>query len=69
MSDEVVGAVGLHGVRRIIHSPICVHLWLHTMVWPQYMIMHPIFVKVMVHPALHIITMERKECEARPGMM
>ncbi len=22
-----------------------------------------------VHPALHIVTMDRSECEARPGMM
>jgi hypothetical protein len=28
-----------------------------------------IFVKVTVHPALHMVTMERRECDARPGMM
>jgi hypothetical protein len=70
MADEAVGAVVLHGVLRgIIHSPVRVHLWQHTMVWPQYMIVHPIFVKVTVHPALHIVTMERSDCKARPGMM
>ncbi len=25
--------------------------------------------KVMVHPALHIVTMDRNKCEARPGIM
>jgi hypothetical protein len=29
----------------------------------------PILVKVTVHSALHIATMERSECNARPGMM
>jgi hypothetical protein len=28
-----------------------------------------IFVKVTVHPALHMVTMERRECDARLGMM
>ena len=28
-----------------------------------------IFVKVTVHPALHMVTTERRECDARPGMM
>ncbi len=69
MVDKMVGVAVLHGVIGIIHSPVCVHLWPHTMVWPQYMIVHPIFVKVMVHSALHIVTMERSECKARPGMM
>jgi hypothetical protein len=69
MTGKAVGAVGLHGVRGIIHSPIHVHLCPHTMVWPQYTIVHPIFVKVMVHPALYIVLMERSECKARPGMM
>jgi hypothetical protein len=31
--------------------------------------MHPIFVNVTLYPALHIVTTERRECEARPGMM
>ncbi len=30
MTDEAVGAVGLHGVRGIIHGPVRVHLWPHT---------------------------------------
>ncbi len=28
-----------------------------------------IFVKVTVHPALHVVTTERRECDARPAMM
>ena len=31
--------------------------------------MHPILVKYTVHPALHSITMDRSECEARLGIM
>ncbi len=31
--------------------------------------MHPIIVKVMVQPALHIIMTESSKWEARPGMM
>jgi hypothetical protein len=31
--------------------------------------MHPIFVKVTVHPALHIVTTDRSECNLRLGMM
>jgi hypothetical protein len=30
---------------------------------------HPILVKVTVQPALHIVTMDSRECEVRPGMM
>jgi hypothetical protein len=33
------------------------------------MIVHPILVKWMVHPALHKLTTDRSECEARPEMM
>jgi hypothetical protein len=29
----------------------------------------PILEKVMVHPVLHIVMMDRRECDARPGMM
>ncbi len=30
---------------------------------------HPILVKCTVHPALHRVTTDRNECEARPGIM
>ncbi len=45
MADKAVWATGLHGVRGIIHIPVHVHLGPHTMVWPQYRIVSPIFVK------------------------
>ena len=45
------------------------HLWLQTIVRPQYTMEHPILVKVMVQPALHIVTTDRRECNARPEMM
>jgi hypothetical protein len=30
---------------------------------------HPVLVKCTVHPALHRVTTDRNECEARPGIM
>ena len=30
---------------------------------------HPILVKCTVHPALHRVTTDRSECDARPGTM
>ncbi len=33
------------------------------------MMEHPILVKVTVQLALHIVTMDRRECDVRPGMM
>ena len=65
---EVGIVVGL-GVKGIIHSPMRVHLWPQMIVLPRYTIVHPILEKVMVHPVLHIVTTDRSECEARPGMM
>ena len=65
VADKAVGAVVLHGVGGVIHSPVCVHLWPHTMIWSQYTIVHQIF----VNPALHIVTTEWSKCEARLGMM
>ena len=56
-------------VRGSIHRPMCVHFLPQTMVRPQYLTMHPILVKCTSHPALHKVTMDRSECEARPGMM
>ena len=40
-----------------------------TIVRPQYTMEHPILVKVTVQPALHIVMMDRRECDARPGIM
>ena len=53
----------------INHRPVCVHLWPQTIVRPRYVIVQPIFVKLTVHPALHRVTAESSECDARPGMM
>ncbi len=63
-----VGGVVI-SVKGIIHSPLQVHLWPQTIVLPQYTIVQPILEKVTVHPALHIETMGRSECKARPGIM
>ena len=64
-----VGSVVSSGVKGIIHSPVHVHLWPQTIVLPRYTIVHLILENVTVHPALHIVMMDRSECEARPGMM
>ncbi len=67
MVGMVVGGVVL--AKGIIHRPLRVHLWPQTIVLPQYTIVQPILEKVMVHPALHIVTMDRSKWEARPGIM
>jgi hypothetical protein len=69
MEGVVVGAVDESGVSGTIQSPICWHLWPQTIVLPGYTIVYPIFIKVTVQPALHIVTTESSKCEARPGMM
>ena len=53
----------------INHRPVRVHLWPQTIVRPRYVIVHPIFVNLTMHPALHKVTAESSECDARPGMM
>ena len=53
----------------INHRPVRVHVWPQTIVRPQYVMVQPIFVKLTVHPALHRVTAESSECDARPGMM
>ncbi len=64
-----VGAVDVSGVSSTIQSPVHWHLCPLTIVFPRYMIVLPIFVKVMVQPTLHIVMTESSEWEARPGMM
>ncbi len=64
----VVGGV-VFSAKGIIHSPVRMHLWLQTIILLQYTIVQPILEKVMVHPALHIVTTDRREWEARPGIM
>jgi hypothetical protein len=57
------------GQRGIIHKPVRVHLPLHRMILLQCVIVHPILVKATLQPALHRVTSEMREWEARPGMM
>ena len=56
-------------LRGTIHKPVLVHLCPQTIVRPQYTMVQLIFVKVTVHPVLHIVTTERREWDARPGMI
>ncbi len=69
MADMKVEDVVILGVKGIIHSPVKVHLWPHTVVLPWYTIVQTILKKVMVHPAFHIVMMDRSKCKARPGIM
>ncbi len=64
----VVGGV-VFLAKGITHRPLWVHLWPQMIVLPRYTIVQPILEKVMVHPVLHIVTMDRSKCEARPGIM
>jgi hypothetical protein len=64
---EVRGVVVL--AKGIIHRPVRVHLWPQMIVLPWYMIVQRILEKVMVHPMLNIVMMDRSECKARPGIM
>ncbi len=52
---------GSVGQRGIIHNPVRVHLLLQRMILLQYVILHPIWVKVTLQPALHRVTMEMRE--------
>jgi hypothetical protein len=63
-----VGGVVI-SAKKIIHRPVRVHLWPQTIILPWYTIVKPILEKVMVHPALHNVTMDRSKCKARPGIM
>jgi hypothetical protein len=56
-------------LRGTIHKPILVHLCPHSIVRPRYTMVQLIVVKVTVHPALHMVTTERREWDARPGMI
>jgi hypothetical protein len=55
--------------RSTIHKPVLLHLCPHTIVRLRYTMVQLIFVNVTVHPALHMVTTERREWDARPGMM
>ncbi len=55
------------GQRGIIHNPVWVHLLLQRITLPQYVIVHPILVKMTLQPALHRVTTEIRKWEARGG--
>jgi hypothetical protein len=52
-----------------IHKPVLVHLCPQMIVRPRYIMVQLIFVKVTVHPALYMVTTERREWDAGPGMI
>ena len=56
-------------LRGTIHKPVLVHLCPQMIVRPRYTMVQLIFVKVTVHPALHMMTTERRDWDARPGMI
>jgi hypothetical protein len=62
-------AWAMEPLRGTIHKPVLVHLCPQTIVRPRYTMVHLIFVKVTVHPALHMVTSKRREWDARPGMI
>jgi len=71
-SLEIAGgavACASEHLRGTIHKPLLVHLCPQTIVQPRYTMVQLIFVKVTVHPALHMVTTERREWDARPGMI
>ncbi len=56
-------------LRGTIHKPVLVHLCPQIIMRPRYILVQLIFVKVTVHPVLHMVTTERSEWDARPGMI
>ncbi len=63
-----VGGVVI-SAKGFIHRPVRVHLWPQMIVMLQYTILQPILEKVMVHPMLHTVMVDRSECKASPGIM
>ncbi len=57
------------GQRGNIHNPVRVHWLPQRITLPQYVIVHPILVKITLQPALHRVTPEIREWEVRPGMI
>ena len=70
VTDDTFGcALGAVLHNGIIHRPVVVHFLPHIMVLPLYLMVHPILLKVTSHPALHSVTTEMREWEARVGRM
>ncbi len=69
--NAVVGRVvgGILICRGIIHNPVHMHLLPHRIVRSRCVIVHPIFIKRTLHPALLSLTTLKRECNAKPGMM
>ncbi len=69
--NAMVGKVidGLLVCRGIIHNPVHIHLLPHRIMRLWCVIVHPIFVKRTLHPALQSVTTLTRECNAKPGMM
>jgi hypothetical protein len=55
--------------RGIIQRPVHVHLLLHRIMWPQYVILHPIMLKRTLQHVLQSMTTEISECHAKSGIM
>ncbi len=55
-------------VRGTIHKPLRVHLLPQMMICLWYLMEQLIFMKVTVHPALHMVMTKSNECDARLGI-
>ncbi len=60
---------GSVGQRGIIHNPVRVHLLPQRITLLRYVIVHPILVKKTLQPALHRVTMQMRDWEARSEMI
>ena len=68
MSEVVGGSVGcVVGSIATIHRPVLVHLFPFMMICPWYLMVMPILVNVISHPALQSFTTEMREWDANPG--
>lgn len=63
----VARAVGAP-INGIIHRPVLVHLFPHTIVRPCFEMVHPILVKRTSHPASVSFVTDTREWLAKPGM-
>ena len=71
-SGGFVGMIELSAVVSLtgtIHKPVLVHLLPVSTILPLYLTMQPILLKVTSQPALHSLTTDSRECDAKPGMM
>ena len=52
-----------------IHNPVLVHFLPVSTIRPLYFTIQPILLKITSQAALHSFITERRECDAKPGMM